>query len=903
MPNSNRSPAYAPGIRRAAVAALCCLTLAAPAAAGAAVIAPPAADGAVRATLDNGLRVILVRNTLAPVVTTSISYLVGADQTPPGFPGTAHAQEHMMFRGSPGLSADQLANIGSVMGGSFNAQTRQTVTQYYYTVPAEDIDVALHIEALRMRDVLDSAKDWDQERGAIEQEVAQDVSSPQYLMFAKLRQALFADTTYAHDGLGTKDSFDRTTAADLKAFHDRWYAPNNAVLVVAGDFDPAATLAEISTLFGDIPAKPLPARAPLTFRPVAPQALTLPSDLAYGVAAVTLRLPGLDSPDYPALEVLADVLGSERGALYELVPEGKALSASFVFDPLPEAGMAMAAATFPAGGDAAKLEAQLRAVLADIARNGVPADLVAAAKLHERRTAEFEKTSIEGLATTWSEAVAVDGLSSPDEDLARIEKVSNEDVNRVARKYLDLDHAVVAVLTPQGSGKPVAASGFGGQEAIVLGEAKPTPLPDWADAALARLQVPASTVHPIVSRLANGITLIVQPENVGHTVSVFGHIKNRPELEVPKGQDGLAAVLDDLFSYGSENLDRVAFQRQLDLIGADETAGADFHVSVLKENFARGVALLADNELHPALPPSAFDIVRRQVADTVAGRLQSPGYLFGRALRTALLPKGDPALREALPATVSTLTLAQVRDYYDRTFRPDLAVIVVVGDVTPAQAQRVIGRYFGSWRTNGPKPATVLPPVPPNPAKVTAVPDSSRIQDEVTLGETIGITRADPDVYALRLGDNVLGGGFYSTRLSRDLRKEAGLVYAVDSHLDVGKSRGMYFVDYACDPKNVSKVHASIVRELEAMQAAPVGADELLRAKAMLLRQAPLEDSSTDAIGLGLIGRWSLDLPLDEPTRAARRYIALTADDVRAAFVKWIRPADLVQVTRGPLPE
>src|SRR5436190_90631 len=135
-----------------------------------------------RATLDNGLRVIVVRNSLAPVVTTAVNYLVGADETPPGFPGTAHAQEHMMFRGGPGLSADQLANIGSIMGGNFNANTQQSITQYLFTVPAEDLEVALHVEAIRMRDVLDRASDWSQERGAIKQEVAQDLSNPNYIL-------------------------------------------------------------------------------------------------------------------------------------------------------------------------------------------------------------------------------------------------------------------------------------------------------------------------------------------------------------------------------------------------------------------------------------------------------------------------------------------------------------------------------------------------------------------------------------------------------------------------------------------------------------------------------------------------------------------------------------------------
>src|SRR3984885_6499265 len=99
--------------------------------------ASAANDDVLRATLDNGLRVIIVHNALAPVVATSVNYLVGSDETAPGFPGTAHAQEHMMFRGSPGLSTEQLANISAVMGGNFNANTRESITQYLFTVPAE----------------------------------------------------------------------------------------------------------------------------------------------------------------------------------------------------------------------------------------------------------------------------------------------------------------------------------------------------------------------------------------------------------------------------------------------------------------------------------------------------------------------------------------------------------------------------------------------------------------------------------------------------------------------------------------------------------------------------------------------------------------------------------------------
>ena len=150
-----------------------------------------------------------------------------------------------MFRGSPGLTADQLANIGSVMGGNFNANTRESLTQYLYTVPAEDLDVALHIEAVRMQGVLDSQQEWNQERGAIEQEVAQDLSSPGYVLYSKLRGLVFAGTPYEHDALGTRPSFEKTTAAMLKSFHDTWYAPNNAILVVVGDLEPQQALTKV----------------------------------------------------------------------------------------------------------------------------------------------------------------------------------------------------------------------------------------------------------------------------------------------------------------------------------------------------------------------------------------------------------------------------------------------------------------------------------------------------------------------------------------------------------------------------------------------------------------------------------------------------------------------------------
>jgi len=865
---------------------------------------PPEPEGNVlRATLANGLRVVIVRNTLAPVVSTSVNYLAGSDEAPAGFPGTAHAEEHMMFRGSPGLTADQLADIGSVVGGDFNANTREGLTQYLFTVPAEDLDVALHIEALRMRAVLDTPAEWQQERGAIEQEVAQDLSEPSYVLFSKLRARMFAGTPYEHDALGTRPSFDKTTAQMLKRFHDTWYTPNNAILVIAGDVELPVTLTLVQQLFGEIPARKLPPKPVVHLQPVQPTSFTVDTDRPSGTLMIAVRTPGPRDADFAALEVLADVLSSRRFDLFGLVPQGRALSAEFGLDPLPEVGLAYAALTFTSAEDPQALERDVRAILGRVAREGVPEALVAAAKLQERSAAQFQRNSIPELASIWSDALALYGLSSPDEDLARIEQVTVADVNRVARQYLDLEHAVTGVMLPRGSGPPVAShGGFGGRESISLGEAHATALPRWAEKALQRLQVPDSTLHPVVSALPNGLSLIVQTADVSDTVSVFGHIRNRPETQERPGEEGVAQVLERLLTYGSEHLDRVAFQEALDEIGARQRAGTDFAVQTLAEHFERGVELLADNELHPALPEQALEVVRGQVALAVAARNGSPAFLVQRSLRAALYPADDPSLRMSTPETVRALSPGVVRGYYNRVFRPDLTTIVVIGKVEPRAARAVIERYFGGWAASGPKPTIDLPPVPANAAGTVAVPDASRVQDRVVLAQNLALTRSDEDFYPLILGNAVLGGSFYSTRLSIDLRKHAGLVYSVESVLQAGRTRSVYVVEYASDPQNVARAANLVAREITNMQTTPAGADELTRVKAYLLRQIPLSEAGLDEIARALLARTDLGLPLDEPRRAAERYIALDARAVQEAFRKWLRPQDLVRVSMGPTP-
>ncbi len=856
-----------------------------------------------RATLANGLRVVIVKNTLAPVVTTQVNYLVGSNEASDGFPGTAHALEHMMFRGSPGLSAAQLANIIALMGGNFNADTQQTVTQYYFTVPKDDLETALHVEALRMRDVLDSQELWEQERGAIEQEVARDLSNPEYLMYMDILAKMFAGTPYAHDALGTRPSFQKTTGAMLKQFYDSWYGPNNAILVIVGDVDMPRTLAMVKKLFASIPPRPVPARPAINLQPLEPATFELDTDLPYGLSVVAYSLPGYDSPDFAAGVILADVLGSMRGNLYSLVPEGKALFTDFDAEALPKGGFGFATAGFPQGGDGAGLVTAVKNIVDGYVKDGLPADLVEAAKRREVSDAQFRKNSISGLANAWSQALAVEGHTSPDDDIEAIKKVTAEDVNRVARAYLNNDRAITAVLTPRPSGKPVASKGFGGGESFAPRQTTAVELPPWAKGASSIPALPVSKVKPIDMKLANGIRLIVQPEKVSPTITLLGQVKNNDKLQEPAGKEGVSDLLDSLFSYGTQSLDRVAFQKAQDDIGAEISAGTSFGLRVQAVHFERAMELLADNLLRPALPETAFAVVKEETIGSLRGRLKSPGYLSSRALREGLFPANDPTLRDATPETVATISLPDVKSYHAAVFRPDLTTIVVIGNTTAKMARAAVEKYFGAWKAVGAKPVTDLPVVPPNKPSRSVVPDASRVQDEVTLAETVGATRSNPDYYTLELGNHVLSGAFYASRLYRDLREKAGLVYTVGSFLEAGKHRSLFRVIYGCDPPNVSKARAMVKRNLREMQTTPVTSEELRRAKILLLRQIPLAEASVDGIAARLLSRSIQGLPLDEPVMAAKHYRKATAAQIRDAYKKWIRPEDFVQVTEGPNPD
>jgi zinc protease len=868
-----------------------------------------------RATLSNGLQVVVLRDRLAPVVSAFMNYEVGSDDE--SITGLAHATEHMMFRGSKTVSASQFARITAIAGGNYNANTQNAITQYFFTMPAQDLDVALRLEASRARDLLLTQDLWNAERGAIEQEVARDNSDADYRLYVKALHHLFEGTPYADEGLGTLESFGRQiNAPQLQAFYRAWYHPNNAVYVIAGDVDPPSVIAKVRALFGSIPAARLPARKPVHLRPLTAATFTDQSDRSSTETFLAYRFPGYESPDYAASQVLIAALNNRRADLYGLVAAGKALETSADAQSFAKAGMAIIASSVEPNVPPQTALDRLRAVIDGYRAHGIPADLVEAAKQRAIARAQFARNSVAGLAREWSQALAVEHRT-PDQLLDAVRRVSVADVDRVLRTYLVNATATSAYAVPKAAessaaGRPGGGASSnasspssgeqapGGGENNVIAPQEGTRLPQWAQSLLTDVRVPPRTIHPSMTTLPNGIKLVVQPETISDTVTVRGLIRNNPGMQEPTGKEGVAGITSALLSYGTKRYDRIAYQRQLDAIAANVETGLNFSLTVLAPHFARGMELLAEGELDPAFPADAFEIVKAQAYRTAQAQEHSPSYEARVALIDALFPPDDPARRRATPASIDRLTLDDVRSWYAQAYRPDLTTIVVVGKVTPAQARAIVERYFGAWKASGPAPSLDPSPVPNNSPGSFVIPATGRVQSSVTLAETLRLRRDDGDVPALRVADTVLSGGTFASMLYHDLRVVNGLVYSVGTSLDVGKTRSTFSISFGAAPQNVDRAQALALDDIRRLQSTPLPSARLAEAKALLMSALPLRLQSETGIAQELLRNASEGLALDDGYIQARRELAANAADVQQAAAKWIRADGFVRVVQAP---
>lgn len=845
------------------------------------------------------MKVVILPDDLAPVVTTVMTYGVGSDDDT--MPGIAHATEHMMFRGTADVSAAQLAVMAARAGADYDASTSNTATQYYFKLPASYTGLALRLEADRMTGALDTASDWASERGPIEQEVRAHESVPGASVFAKMRRAVFGDTPYAEDGVGTIESFQRMRASDIAAFYHTWYHPNNATLVVSGNIDPQRVLTEIGRDFDAIPEAAIPQHR--TFSIAAISGTTIRdtvAELPVPVSALAFRMPALTDKDYLAGQMLMLALNNVRGGLGDLQTKGQILGAGAIAGAYPEVGTMIVVGFGLPGTQPQQTQDAIESVLDEYRAKGVPDDLVESAKLRLLSEQDRQRSSISGLAFSWAGALSL-GYDSPQRIFDEAASVTPADVDRVAREYLDPQKSISMQLEPKNLTAMPHADPNAGAENVKYTPDKEGPLPAWASTYFAApLQVPQSDSAVRTFLLPNGMKLTVRRETLAPTIVLQGLIRTSPELYEPKGKDGVAEITSTLLDWGTTTYDRAAFQAQQDAIAASVSLGPSFGLDVQSGSFDRAMQLLADGMLHPAFTPAAFAVVKSNASRTLAAVEHQPRTQAEIAQVDALYPRGDPRRRRATAQTVGAVTIDDVRKWYAFAYRPDLTTIAIVGDVDPQQAQAEVERYFGSWRASGPKPSFRYPKIVAKQSRSVTVTSPASTQSDVTLTQVIDVHRGDADYIPLQLADTVLSGEGPGSMLFRDVREKRGYVYDISSNMDIGRTSSTFSIDFASDPKNVERAQAAAVAVVKRLQTTPLAVEDLQRAKALLLAQRVLPLDSYDGIASDILDAARSGLTPGQSDAFWTDLLQTTPDQVEAAMRRWVRPNQFTRVMVAP---
>jgi zinc protease len=866
------------------------------------VPSPSAPPVVVSRTLANGLKIFVVEDHAAAVVQTAMWYRFGSLYERVGKTGLAHGLEHMMFRGTSDISGGGLDDMGARLGAIVNANTAEDYTHFYFVLPADRLELAVHIEADRMRGLLLRQSDWTLEKGAVLSELDGDFSQPLFQLTQGVRQAAYPDSPYALTALGHREDVANSTAADLRAYYDTYYAPNNATLVVTGDIKAADVFDYAQRFFGDIPSKAVPESTPVP----GPGTVTHPTiavtvDYPYTVVDCAYRIPGDLDNDAAATQVFSNLINSERSLFYKnLVLSKLTLGYQAYPDTALHEGIFHAVLFVTPGQSAQDARRAFEDTLAETIKNGIDADLLTAAKTANARAAVYARDSIAGLGDRYGYAYGVEG-HDPSIDDAHVDALDVAAMNAAVKKYFSTP-IVVGTLTPRA--KKAGASGGNATGGSVSDDfskrvpSGPIMLAPWAKSAVERPLLQESAVGPRSFKLANGMRLLVQPVHANPTVFVSGTIEVTPSFD-PPNKTGLGGITAGLLGYGSAKYDFNAQRQVADSLGADINLGFQFGAHGLAKDLDQLLDLLADGERHPAFAQQYFDLVKGQEISAVSQRGNSPDAQAERTFLRAIYSANDPIVREETLPSLRAIAVADVRGYAARYIRPDHTTIVVAGDVDPDTVRAKIEHAFGDWTNTGHVGSTFLPPIPAPKAAILVVP-ATRPTVSVRMGER-AIGRNSPDFYAFNLLNGILGeGGTFDTRLMHEIREQRGLVYGVASTLSVSRERGTLEVSFSAAPKNVRPAVALVKNNLMRLTTSAVSKEELTRARTKLIAGTLVSEESTQTLVARCEAIARNHLPSDYYRTIAQRYARYTPADLLAVARKYIRPGALVEVYEGP---
>ncbi|PZR57825.1 MAG: hypothetical protein DLM50_05190 [Candidatus Meridianibacter frigidus] len=851
-------------------------------------------------TLSNGLRVVVVEDHAAPVVQTGVWYRFGSLYEQPGKTGLAHALEHMMFRGTPNISASGLDDIVAHVGAQMNAETNYDYTHFYFVMPSDKVSIALAIEADRMRNAQIAQSEWRVERGAVLSELDGDASSPFFSLLSSVRAAAYPDSPAGLTSLGKRNDVVGATANDIRKYYEQWYAPNNAILVVAGDAAPAAVFAIARKMFGSIPPKVLPKYD--SGRPAAAHGKTAESDFPFPFEVVDMAyaIPGDAERGEPEMSALAALIANQRGPFYRaLVETNVALAVMANADTQLRGGIMHVFIVLNRARDAGEAQAIFQNTMDQLLHNGIDPELVSTARHATIAERALGSDSISGVEYLVGYTYGIVRERVEDED-QRLQAITPQSMLSVAREFLSaptvVGHLRPSDKPPTGSSQKSTSNATDDFSARVpSGKIVVPPV------IASQMRVPTGAhgkLLPQIFHLSNGMTLAVQQRTDRPTITMRGSISAAAAFE-PAGKAGIARLASDLANFGSAQFAFDAQHKTIDDLGGQVTLGQSFEAHIFSRDLERALALLADGEAHPTFPERYFAQERDQLAGSIGQEQNISGQAVQRAYLQLLLNANDPALRFPSEQTVKSISRADLLAYVQNYWRPDLTTLALVGDVTPERARAAVEAAFDGWRSPGATPPAHEPDLPAAHAAHAYVgTDAGEVF--IQIGQPV-LARSNPDYNALLLLNEILAGsGAFESRLLNEMRQKRGLVYSVSGKIDSDRDRGDMTIVLSAAPAKVESAVRFVRSQLRELQRHEVTQTELVDAKARASSDALLAEESQAGEARQLLDLVRNNLPSNYFATLADRNARITPADLLRVAKTYLRPDALIEIYAGP---
>ena len=805
--------------------------------------------------LQNGLRVITLEDFSCPIVAVDLWYHVGSKDENPERQGFAHMFEHMMFRGTDKLGPTDHFDYIRQVGGDCNGYTSFDQTVYIETVPANQLELALWLEAERMSFLKIDQAAFETERQVVEEERRLRLNAPYGTLEEKALEELFKVHPYRWPPIGKIPHLRAATVPELRAFWNQYYVPNNATLVIAGAVKHEEARALAERYFGWIRPGTAPPR--ITVReplPEEPREINLKIENApVPLVGIAFRTVPLGHPDRVPLELLTTILGggnSSRAYRSLVARKQLAVGVQCMNISMEQDGViALGAAFTPVGGRMDETLAALKVELERARKRKVSAQELEKARNQMLRDLVTENLYVANKARTLGSASVLEGgAARVNERLAAVRAATTDDLQRVARQYLDPDKALTFRVERNLEGMFTKGRTNPEDEAPITGQPETEPPPPGRTGEMRPPDYP--TTPPLKDALdfdptprfreqilKNGLKVVVVENHEVPFVSLSLHLRSGAWCE---DKPGCAAMTLSMLrrgtsKHGEGELAEALEAAAINLYGQASMDDAEVSASCMTDQVERATELMAEIILTPAFDTSEFEKLRKEVITDLAINANEPSYIADREMRHRLY--GEHPYARTVQGEVSdvrALTPEDARAWWSTFARPDLAWLCFSGDITMDRAAELAGRFLGDWTSKGEKPERdVLPLSDSAPTHIYLV-DKEGDQSQIRIARK-GITRNDPGYFTSRVVNGYFGGAFGS-RLNETLRVKKGLTYG---------ARGGYTA-YRMAGEFVLSTFTKIASTPEAVQA---GLEEIRRLQGEAPSQKELDHTKAYILG------------------------------------------------------